>query len=126
VRDYYAALSRHDLPTVVNMFGNSVDYQGQGRHDRAYIRTDTANYFRRWDRIYFEVGDINVLSTGYSDFEVKFDFPFAVGQGKASDKRGVSSQTWIVRKNESGTFEIILQKEKVFAAGSAPRHRRRH
>ncbi|MFZ3376267.1 MAG: TIR domain-containing protein [Chthoniobacterales bacterium] len=48
VRDYYAALSRHDLNAVVSKFSDAVDYQGQGHHDRKYIRTDIANYFRRW------------------------------------------------------------------------------
>ena len=98
VRDYFAALSSHELNTVVSMFADNVDYQGQGHHDRRYIRNDTQKYFRRWDRIYFEVGDIDVSHTGDGDLQVKFNFPFAVGQGYASDKRGVSSQVWILRR----------------------------
>jgi hypothetical protein len=126
VRDYYSALSRHDLNTIVSMFGDYVDFQGQGHHDRAYIRNDTGNYFRRWDRIYFEVGNIIVSRTGYGEFEVKFDFPFSVGQGSAANKRGVSSQRWIVHKNNSGNFEIISQREKVVAAAPVPRRGRHY
>ena len=124
VRDYYAALSRHDLDSVVSMYADNVDYQGQGYHDRRYIRNDTRNYFRRWDRIYFEVGDIDASPTRDGDFQVKFNFPFAVGQGQASDKRGVSSQVWILRKDSQGNLQIISQREKVLAAGSETRRRR--
>ena len=124
VRDYYAVLSRHDLDGVVSMYADNVDYQGQGHHDRRYIRTDTRNYFRRWDRIYFETGDIDVSPTRDGDFQVQFNFPFAVGQGSASDKRGVSSQVWILRRDSQGAFRIISQREKVLAGGSETRRRR--
>lgn len=125
VRDYYAALSRHDLDSVVRMFADNVDYQGQGRHDRRYIRNDTQNYFQRWDRIYFEVrDDIDVSPTRDGDFQVKFNFPFAVGQGHSPDKRGVSSQFWVLRKDSQGNLQIISQREKVLAAGSETRRRR--
>ena len=125
VRDYYAALLRRDLDTVVGMFADSVDYQGQGRHDRRYIRNDTQNYFRRWDRIYFEVrDDIDVSHARDGDFQVKFNFPFAVGQRYAPDKSGVSSQVWILRKDSQGNLQIVSQQEKVVAAGSETRRRR--
>ena len=124
VRDYYAVLSRHDLDSVVSMYADNVDYQGQGHHDRRYIRNDTGNYFRRWDRIYFEVGDIDVSHTRDGDLQVKFNFPFAVGQGYAPDKRGVSSQVWILRRDSQGNLRIISQREKVLAAGSETRRRR--
>ena len=124
VRDYYAVLSRHDLDGVVSMYADNVDYQGQGHHDRRYIRADTRNYFRRWDRIYFEIGDIDVSPTRNGDFQVKFNFPFAVGQGSASDKRGVSSQVWILGRDSQGAFRIISQREKVLAGGSETRRRR--
>jgi ketosteroid isomerase-like protein len=124
VRDYYAVLSRHDLDSVVSMYADNVDYQGQGHHDRRYIRNDTRNYFQRWDRIYFEVGNIDVSHTRDGDLQVKFNFPFAVGQGYAPDKRGVSSQVWILRRDSQGNFRIISQREKVFAAGSETRRRR--
>jgi ketosteroid isomerase-like protein len=124
VRDYFAAVSRQDLDSVVRMYADNVDYQGQGHHDRRYIRGDTRNYFRRWDRIYFEVGDIDASPTRDGDFQVKFNFPFAVGQGQASDKRGVSSQVWILRKDSQGNLQIISQREKVLADGSETRRRR--
>jgi ketosteroid isomerase-like protein len=124
VRDYYDVLSRHDLDSVVSMYADNVDYQGQGHHDRRYIRNDTGNYFRRWDRIYFEVGDIDVSHTRDGDLQVKFNFPFAVGQGYAPDKRGVSSQLWILRRDSQGNLRIISQREKVLAAGSETRRRR--
>ena len=124
VRDYYAVLSRHDLDSVVSMYADNVDYQGQGRHDRRYIRKDTQNYFRRWDRIYFEVGDIDVSHTPDGDLQLRFNFPFAVGQGYAPDKRGISSQVWILRKNGQGNLRIISQREKVLANGSETRRRR--
>jgi len=124
VRDYYAVLSRRDLDSVVSMYADNVDYQGQGHHDRRYIRNDTQNYFLRWDRIYFEVGDIDASRTGDGDLQVKFNFPFAVGQGYASDKRGVSSQVWILRRDSQANLQIISQREKVLAAGSETRRRR--
>jgi ketosteroid isomerase-like protein len=124
VRDFYAVLSRRDLDSVVSMYGDNVDYQGQGHRDRRYIRNDTRNYFQRWDRIYFEVGDIDVSSTRDGDFQVKFNFPFAVGQGYARDKRGISSQVWILRRDSQGNLRIISQREKVLAAGSDTRRRR--
>ena len=124
VRDYYAVLSRHDLDSVVSMYADDVDYQGQGHHDRRYIRNDTRNYFRRWDRIYFEFGDIDVSHTRDGDLQVKFNFPFAVGQGYAPDKRGVSFQVWILRRDSQGNLQIISQREKVLAAGSETRRRR--
>ena len=125
VRDYCAALSRHDLDSVVSMFADNVDYQGQGRHDRRYIRNDTRDYFQRWDRIYFEVrDDIDVSPTRGGDFQVKFNFPFAVGKGHSPDKRGVSSQVWVLRKDSQGNLQIISQREKVLAAGSETRRRR--
>jgi ketosteroid isomerase-like protein len=126
IRDYYDAMSRRDLDTVVSMFADRVDYQGQGRHDRRYIRNDTQNYFRRWDRIYFEVrNDIDISQTGDGEFQVRFNFPFVVGQGNATDKRGVSSQVWILRKDSQGKLQIVSQREKVIAAGSETRRRRR-
>jgi ketosteroid isomerase-like protein len=121
VRDYYAALSRHDLDSVVSTYADNVDYQGQGHHDRRYIRKDTRNYFQRWDRIYFDVGYIDASHTHDGDFEVKFNFPFAVGQGYSADKRGVSSQVWILRRNSQGNLRIISQREKVLPARSQPR-----
>jgi len=123
VRDYFAVLSRHDLDSVVSMYADNVDYQGQGRHDRRYIRKDTQNYFRRWDRIYFEIGNIDVSHTHDGDFQAKFNFPFTVGKGYGSDKRGVSSQVWILRKDTQGNLQIISQREKVLAAGSETRRR---
>jgi ketosteroid isomerase-like protein len=125
VRDFYAAMSRHDLDTVVNMFADDVDYQGQGRHDRRYIRNDIRNYFRRWDRIQFEMGSTDVSHTREGDFQVKFNFPFAVGQGYAPDKRGVSSQVWILHKDGHGDLQITSQRERVLAGSSETRQRRR-
>jgi ketosteroid isomerase-like protein len=124
IRDYYAALSRHDLDTVVSKFGDNVDYQGQGHHDRRYIRVDTGNYLRRWDRIAFETGNIDVTRTPEGDFVATFNFPFAVGQGRASDKRGISSSVWILRKDMQGNIQIVSQREKVLAGYSKPRRGR--
>jgi hypothetical protein len=124
IREYYAALSRHDLDAVVSKFGDNVDYQGQGHHDKRYIRIDTGNYLRRWDRIAFEPGDIHVTRTPEGDFVATFNFPFAVGQGRAPDKRGISSSVWVLRKDLQGNVQIVSQREKVLAGRSKQRQSR--
>jgi TIR domain len=115
VRDYYAALSRHDLDTVVSKFSDAVDYEGQGHHDRKYIRIDIRNYFRRWDKIVFEGGDISVSRNGDGSFVVSFNFPFAVSKGLSPEKRGVSSDVWVLREEPAGNLQIVSQREKVIA-----------
>lgn len=126
VRDYYAALSRHDLDTVVSKFSDAVDYQGQGRHhDRRYIRTDMANYFRRWDKIIFDVGDISVLRNSDGSLVVSFNFPFAVAKGLSPEKQGISSQVWVLREEPPGNLQIVSQREKVIAGHLKQRKSRR-
>jgi WD40 repeat protein/ketosteroid isomerase-like protein len=121
VRDYYAALSRHDLNTVVSKFSDAVDYEGQGHHDRKYIKTDIANYFRRWDKILFEAGEINVSRNGDGSFVVSFNFPFAVSKGRSPEKQGVTSNVWVLREEPPGNLQIVSQKEKVIAGGPKQR-----
>jgi ketosteroid isomerase-like protein len=125
VRDYYTALSRRDLDAVVNKFSDAVDYQGQGHHDRKYIRTDMKNYFRRWDKIVFDVGDISVSRNGDGSFVVSFNFPFAVAKGLSPEKQGVSSQVWMLREEPPGNLQIVSQREKVVAGRPDQRKSRR-
>ena len=125
VRDYYAALSRHDLDTVVSKFSDAVDYQGQGHHDRKYIRTDMVNYFRRWDKIVFGDGDISVSRNGDGNFVVSFNFPFAVAKGLSPEKQGVSSDVWVLREEPPGNLQIVSQREKVLAGRPKQRRSRR-
>lgn len=125
VRDYYAALFRHDLDAVVSKFADSVDYQGQGRHDKNYIRNDVANYFRRWDKIVFDPADINVSRTSDGSFVASFNFPFAVAKGPSPEKTGLSSDVWILREGTSGNLQIVSQREKV-TAGRVKQRKPRH
>jgi ketosteroid isomerase-like protein len=125
VRDYYAALSRRDLDAVVHKYADAVDYQGQGHHDRKYIRTDMANYFRRWDKIVFDGGDISVSRNGDGSFVVSFNFPFAVAKGVSPEKRGFSSQVWVLREEPPTNLQIISQREKVIA-GQPKQRKSRH
>lgn len=124
VRDYYAALSSRDLDAIVSKFSDAVDYQGQGHHDRKYIRTDMANYFRRWDKIVFDGGDISVSRNGDGSFVVSFNFPFAVAKGLSPEKRGFSSQVWVLREEPPGNLQIVSQREKVIAGRSKQRKSR--
>jgi ketosteroid isomerase-like protein len=121
VRDYYAELSRRNLDAIVSRYSDAVDYQGQGHHDRKYIRTDMANYFRRWDKIVFDGGDISVSRNGDNSFAVSFNFPFVVAKGLSPEKRGFSSQVWVLREGPPGKLQIVSQSEKVIAGTSRQR-----
>ena len=51
VKEYYAALSRVDIPAVVAKFAETVDYEGEGQRDRSYIRSDLEKYVARFHTI---------------------------------------------------------------------------
>jgi len=54
VKEYYAALSRVDIPAVVAKFAETVDYEGEGQRDRSYIRSDLEKYVARWPILSFK------------------------------------------------------------------------
>jgi ketosteroid isomerase-like protein len=127
VRDYFAALSRHDLEGVISKFADTVNYQGEGLRAKSYIRLDANNYLRRWNRIFFDVRDIVVSGTPQGDFVVRFGSPFTVGELNAPDNTGVSSNIWVLRENAQGELQIISQQESVLngAPGRPTKHHKR-
>jgi hypothetical protein len=80
-----------------------------------------ANYFRRWDKIVFDGGDISVSRNGDNSFAVSFNFPFVVAKGLSPEKRGFSSQVWVLREGPPGKLQIVSQSEKVIAGTSRQR-----
>jgi ketosteroid isomerase-like protein len=120
IQDYYESFSQHDLEGVMNKFAEVVDYQGQGLRSKNYIRTDAANYLKRWDRISFSPDYIDISRNSDGDLVARFDVPYRVGERNAPDKAGVSSNVWILRKNSQGDLEIISQRE---AVSSNPKRR---
>ena len=117
-------MSRHDLDAVVSKFGDNVDYQGQGHHDKRYIRTDTGNYLRRWDRIAFEPGDIHVTRTLEGDFMATFNFPLPSVKVVRRTKEASLPVFGCCAKTRKAMYQIISQREKVLAGRSKQRQSR--
>ncbi len=122
IHDYYNALSQHDLDGVISKFADNVNYQGQGMRNKNYIRRDAMSYLSRWERISFNVGDIDISETPEGNLVARFESPFRVGERNVPDRTGFSSNVWIIHKTAESSFQIVSQQESVHSA--PPRHTR--
>jgi len=109
---------------LLSQYDDIVDYQQDGRRDKAFIRNGYVNYFRRWPVTSFSIGDIHVVRSLHQDIVTAyFDTGFLV-QDIASNRRktGRTSEELVLSKS-SGTLKIVSEKETVHS-DSTDRQRR--
>lgn len=121
---HYHATEHKDLDYLLSQYDDIVDYQHDGRRDKAFIRNGYVNYFRRWPVTSFSIGDIHVVRSLHQDIVTAyFDTGFLV-QDIASNRRktGRTSEELVLSKS-SGTLKIVSEKETVHS-DSTDRQRR--
>src|SRR6185312_4514722 len=52
------ATERKDLDQLLAQYDDLVDYNTDGKRDKAFIRNGYVNYFKRWPIAQFNIGDI--------------------------------------------------------------------
>jgi len=111
VKEYYAALSRVDIPAVVAKFAETVDYEGEGQRDRSYIRSDLEKYVARWPILSFKPEATTVSPKEDGSAAVTFNLSYSLANDTKTTS-GHSTNNWILRRiNEK--LQIISQREVV-------------
>jgi N-acetylmuramoyl-L-alanine amidase len=114
VKEYYAALSRSDISTVVAKFAESVTY-GDGQRDRAYIEKDLRDYVRRWPVLSLKPDTVAVSPKDEGGTALSFRLVyFVANESNKKSLSGNSTNTWIVRR-VNGEIKIVSQHEVVHA-----------
>jgi hypothetical protein len=123
ITEHYRATERKDVDYMLSQYDDLVDYHTDGRRDKAFIRNDNLNYFRRWPVTSFTVGDIRVLhSTVQNTVTAYFEIRYLVRDPASNrSKQGRANDEWTISK-PFGALKIISEKETVH--GEAPERRR--
>ena len=127
VAAHYQATERKDLDYLLSQYDDLVDYNTDGRRDRAFIRNGYVNYFKRWPVASFTPGPVHVVrspmqNTVTAYFEIRY---FVRDNASNRSRQGRADEMWTISK-PFGALKIISEKETVH--GEAPeRHQiRRH
>lgn len=107
VRDYYAAVSRHDAEAAMSRISQKGYFLGAVR-DKSYLKSTVKKYLRTWDKISYDLGPIYVSQTDggfFADFDVNY-----VVANKSGEKKGHSRNLWCLVK-EDGRLMIGYVKE---------------
>jgi len=127
VAAHYQATERKDLDYLLSQYDDLVDYNTDGRRDRAFIRNGYVNYFKRWPVASFTLGPVQVMrspmqNTVTAYFEIRY---FVRDVASNRSRQGRADEMWTISK-PFGALKIISEKETVH--GEAPeRHQiRRH
>ena len=124
VAAHYQATERKDLDYLLSQYDDLVDYNTDGRRDRAFIRNGYVNYFKRWPVASFSLGPVRVVrspmqNTVTAYFEIRY---FVRDVGSNRSRQGRADEMLTISK-PFGALKIISEKETVH--GEAP-ERRRH
>lgn len=124
VAAHYQATERKDLDYLVSQYDDLVDYNTDGRRDRAFIRNGYVSYFKRWPVASFSLGPVHVVrspmrNTVTAYFEIRY---FVRDVGSNRSRQGRADEVLTISK-PFGALKIISEKETVH--GEAP-ERRRH
>jgi len=113
VEEYYAALSRADIPAALAKFSESVNYREDRQRDRAFIEKDLREYVVRWPRLNLEPEAIAVSTKEDDATTIAFNLVYSAGNDTTKrSASGHSTNTWIVRRVKS-EIQIISQREVV-------------
>ena len=124
VAAHYQATERKDLDYLLSQYDDLVDYNTDGRRDRAFIRNGYVNYFKRWPVASFSLGPVQVMrSPRQNTVTAYFEIRYSVRDvGSNRSRQGRADEVWMISK-PFGALKIISEKETVH--GEAP-ERRRH
>jgi N-acetylmuramoyl-L-alanine amidase len=115
VTEYYAALSRSDIPAALAKFSESVNYREDRQRDRAFIEKDLREYVVRWPILNLKPEAIAVSTNDDGATTITFNLVYSVGNDTTKRSgSGHSTNTWIVRHMKS-EIQIISQREVVHA-----------
>jgi N-acetylmuramoyl-L-alanine amidase len=115
VKEYYAALSRSDIPAALTKFSESVNYREDRQRDRAFIEKDLREYVVRWPILNLKPEAIAVSTNDDGATTITFNLVYSVGNDTTKrSASGHSTNTWIVRHMKS-EIQIISQREVVHA-----------
>ena len=113
VKEYYAALSRADIPAALAKFSESVDYREDRQRDRAFIEKDLRKYVARWPILNLEPEVLTVSTKADGATTITFNLVYSVVNDTTKrSASGRSTNTWIVRRMK-GELQIISQREVV-------------
>jgi N-acetylmuramoyl-L-alanine amidase len=115
VKEYYSALSRSDVSSVVAKFADSVDYEREGQRDRAYIEKDIHDYVARWPVLNLKPEMVAVSPKDDGSAALSFNLVYSVAnEGNKKSLSGHSANTWLVRR-VNGEIQIVSKREIVHA-----------
>jgi N-acetylmuramoyl-L-alanine amidase len=115
VKEYYAALSRADIPAALTKFSESVNYREDRQRDRAFIEKDLHEYVVRWPILNLKPEAIAVSTNDDGATTITFNLVYSLENDTTKrSASGHSTNTWIVRHMKS-EIQIISQREVVHA-----------
>ena len=115
VKEYYAELSRADIPAVLAKFSESVNYREDRQRDRAFIEKDLRKYVARWPLLNLEPEVLTVSTEADGATTITFNLVYSVANDTTKrSASGRSTNTWIVQRVK-GEIQIISQRETVHA-----------
>jgi hypothetical protein len=119
VTAHYRATERKDLEYLLTQYDDVVDYNTDGRRDRAFIRNGYVNYFKRWPIASFTLGPVNMVrSPGQNTVTAYFEIRYFVRDVASNrSKQGRADEVLTISKL-FGARKIVSEKETVH--GEAP------
>ena len=120
VLDFLAASETGDLDRVLTVYGDQVDYFGQGVVGKDFIAADKRRYYRRWPVIAHRLeGDV-VIEEGSAPATrlVRFGTTYDVrSPARKAHAAGRTENVWIVQAVD-GALKVINEKQRVISARS--------
>jgi hypothetical protein len=110
---YYAALSEHNLTTIMSGFAEGVYYDGKVRR-KQYVKNDIANYLHKYPALNFNVQQpISISRVGSNQFSVSFTLRYNVSN-RHGNRHGLSLNQWVLQFDAAGNLQITSQRETVY------------
>jgi len=127
VLEHYRATERKDIDYLLTQYDEWVDYNTEGRRDKAFIRNGYDNYFKRWPVASFNVGDVRVIHSAMANtVAVHFQIRYFVRDISSSrSKQGRADEDWVLAK-PYGALRIVSEKENVHGEAPARQRSRRY
>jgi ketosteroid isomerase-like protein len=117
VNDYIAAANQGNISRILQLYAENVDYHGQGRVTKAFIRQDKQKYYRRWPSVANALdGKIDVQQTSRDNTTVlSFTVQF---RARSPERRATSTgkaRNTLVVANMNGQWRIVKEQQDILS-----------
>jgi len=122
IGSYFAAVEQADIPQLLKLYADSVEYYHWGQTKKSVIQEDKLDYFTRWPQVkYALAGPIETGAVRWSnETRVNFEINFSTHNPTPQDSThaitvtGKARHEWRLRRESTG-IKIVAEQQKVYS-----------